>query len=74
MEFKIPESPAEGQCLAPEGMALEGKVILEEYLFERSGDSSNVANVLKSIVEDDLWKTVAERLVILSDELCCFFV
>lgn len=74
MEFKIPESPAEGQCLAPEGMALEGKVILEEYLFERSGDSSNVANVLKSIVEDDLWKTVAERLVILSDELFCFFV
>lgn len=74
MEFRIPEFPDEGQCLAPDGVALDGKVILEEYLFEKTGDSSDVANALKPLVNDDLWKTVGERLVILSDELFCFFV
>ena len=50
-------------------------VLLEEYRFNVKGSSETIASSLAEIfASDDTWKTVANRLVIVNDELFSYFV
>jgi CRISPR-associated protein Cmr4 len=55
-------------------LALDGKVVLEEYTFTRAGDlPPNLATALAGLLTDPVWAEVANRLVILSDGMMSFF-
>jgi len=50
------------------------QVVLEEYTFTRAGDlPANLGTTLTSLLDDPVWKEVANRLVILSDGMMSFF-
>ena len=74
LEFSVPDISSNEKCRANPALLLDGNAVLEEYLFESSGDCSEVANALKNLLEDELWTTVAERLVVVSDEIFSYFV
>lgn len=74
LEFSVPDISSNEKCRANPALLLDGNAVLEEYLFESSGDCSEVANALKNLLEDELWTTVAGRLVVVSDEIFSYFV
>lgn len=65
------------ECLASDGVSLEkeGKVVLEEYCFKKSGTvPPDVLELLKTPFSNDpVWSTVKDRLAILSDGLFSYF-
>jgi len=60
-------------------LAIDGKVVLEEYTFEEytftgSGNlPAELGDSLAKLLDDPVWKQVANRLVILSDGMMSFF-
>jgi CRISPR-associated protein Cmr4 len=57
-------------------LALGDKVVLEEYTFSRTGndEAKKIGEALANLLLDDpVWKQVANRLVILSDGMMSFF-
>jgi CRISPR-associated protein Cmr4 len=76
-----PDATDEKALLAVKGpLAIEGKVVLEEYTFTHTGElptrlGETLANLLKENDKpaDPVWQEVASRLVILSDGMMSFF-
>ena len=63
------------RCLASAELALDGKVILEEYRFEVGGACpGDIVAELKKLGDDEVWATMPERLAIVSDEIFSYFV
>jgi CRISPR-associated protein Cmr4 len=57
-------------------LAIDGKVVLEEYTFSHVGndEAGTVGDALKNLLAGDpVWSEVANRLVILSDGMMSFF-
>lgn len=62
-------------CYALPNLMLEdNKVILEEYCFDAQKLDETIATELKKLSTDTVWEDVAQRLVILSDEMFSYFV
>lgn len=73
--LNIPELDIESEkCLGSESLLLSGKVILEEYCLESINLCTELAEQLAEISENVLWKTIKERLVVVSDEMFSYFV
>ncbi len=54
---------------------LDGKIVLEEYCFSHTGNyPAGIAKEISGLVSDDLFKSVTERLVILTDGMMSHFV
>ncbi|MBQ7176836.1 MAG: type III-B CRISPR module RAMP protein Cmr4 [Victivallales bacterium] len=67
----------EKTCLAPDEVCLDNdKVVLEEYLFTKTGTvNQEIVNTFKALSDEPLWKdTIANRLVIVSDEILSYFI
>lgn len=62
------------KCLGSESLLLNGKVVLEEYCLESQALCSDLAEQLASLSENVLWKTIKDRLVVVSDEMFSYFV
>jgi CRISPR-associated protein Cmr4 len=63
-------------CLAGDKVVIQGKgaVVLEEYAFKFKGPPGAVVELLQdALPKDDLWKTLAERLVVVSDGIFSHF-
>jgi len=68
--------PSDTQALftANGPLAIGDKVVLEEYTFTRSGDlPAKLGDSLANLLDDPVWKEVANRLVILSNGMMSFF-
>ena len=70
--IELPALPQvdEQQCMAGAKVTLadQGKVVLEEYSFTRSGEfPAEWESVLKSLISDPVWLECLGRLVLLSD-------
>lgn len=69
------DSPGDESCYAGDAVKLAEQVILEEYKF--SGDKplpAGVTNLLVNAFQNDtIWKTLADRLVIVSDGIFSHF-
>jgi CRISPR-associated protein Cmr4 len=73
--FEIPVFESENECFACEEVKLNEKVILEEYCFSSKGEpESDILGELKDIHPDEIWQSLGERLVIVSDEIFSYFV
>jgi CRISPR-associated protein Cmr4 len=74
----IPAEPKDEQAIfKPDGpLALpNNQIVLEEYCFSHTGAyPAELAKALADLLEDDLFKTVTERLVILSNGMMSHFV
>lgn len=75
---KLPEI-ADGKCLATQksDVVVAGKnaVVLEEYRLDKTGDvPADVLEALKTLHDDAVWQEVAQRLVVVNDELFSYFV
>lgn len=74
-KLNIPELEIESEkCLGSESLLLNGKVVLEEYCLESQALCSDLAEQLASLSENVLWKTIKDRLVVVSDEMFSYFV
>lgn len=62
------------QCFASSKVVLEEQVVLEEYLFDQISDSAPIAEKIKNLTDDEVWKSIEDRLVILNDEMFSYFV
>ena len=64
------------ECLAPASMTMKGRVVLEEYCLNHSGDvHEGLTNALQGISDDAAWlDELQSHLVILSDEMFSYFV
>ena len=68
------EGLSENQCVAADGVILEGHVILEEYCFQIiKKDVSAIAAEFKKYGDDPVWNEVATRLVVVNDEMFSYF-
>lgn len=72
--------PNDAQCLAVGEVVVENadkskkSIVLEEYCFEKAGDIPPQAlSMLENILTDALWKTLKNRLVIVSDGIFSHF-
>jgi CRISPR-associated protein Cmr4 len=68
--------PSDPQALftANGPLAIDGKVVLEEYTFTHSGDlPAKLGDSLANLLDDPVWQEVASRLVILSNGMMSFF-
>ena len=67
---------SEKSCLSGKSVFYDNnQVVLEEYVLERKGDASGVAAKLKEYMpENDLWQSIDDHLVVLSDTLFSYFV
>ena len=68
------DSLGEMECFASDGVTLNEFVVLEEYRVKVTGSSSEIAENLKDACSDEIWSSLPERLVVLSDELFSYFV
>ena len=75
VDFKLDkfDGLGEDQCFGAEDVLLKDNVILEEYKFNSKGLSEDIASVLKNIMNDEVWKSIETRLVIVSDEIFSYF-
>ena len=73
-DFEIPALSNEEHCWAPDDLKLNDQIVLEEYTFMVKNNTAKLAAALKDITDDKLWKTLAERLVLVTDEIFSFFV
>ena len=73
------KTPTDEQAIYDGGtnspLDLGGKIVLEEYTFSQAGTVPvALAEALAKVLQEDpVWKTVASRLVILSDGMMSFF-
>lgn len=78
LDFEVPALDDENHCLATKelkvGEGRNSRVILEEYAFEAEDSTPDLAEALKDISDDALWKTLPTRLVVVTDEIFSFFV
>ncbi len=74
---EIPEEPKDGEAIFKSDgpLALPGsQIVLEEYCFKlKEGYSSDVAKALAGLVGDELFKSITDRLVILSNGMMSHF-
>ncbi|NLX24632.1 MAG: type III-B CRISPR module RAMP protein Cmr4 [Lentisphaerae bacterium] len=63
----------ENSCLAAKAVKLDEFVVLEEYRFASIGESVIIADWLKDLVSDPVWKEMPDRLVVLSNEMFSYF-
>lgn len=62
-------------CLAPEEVCIKGNVVLEEYKFKATGTvPTQWTEALQSLTSVEIWKNLAQRLVILPDDEFAYFV
>lgn len=74
VDIEIPDAIGEDDCLATEGVTLENKVVLEEYVFKRTQETpSDIIGEFKDLHDDEVWRSVGDRLVIVSDEIFSYF-
>lgn len=75
LDFAVPVSNSTETCLAPETMAIQDKVILEDYCITRSGGiNDELVAALKMLSEDASWQEeLAAHLVVVSDEFFSYF-
>jgi len=64
---------SDDQCLGAEDVLLKDCVVLEEYKFTSKGLSEDIAGKLKNIIDDEVWKSIETRLVIVNDEIFSYF-
>lgn len=75
-EGEIATEPLDDEAIfAQDGpLGIDGKVVLEEYCFKSTGKfPENVATAIGGLIDDELFKSVAERLVILSNGMMSHF-
>lgn len=77
--FRIPDNLEAEECYASSGVTLTDekdkskKIILEEYCLKCKGES-DLHREIQTIVDDDVWKDLHKRFVIVSDEMFSYFV
>ena len=59
-------------CLASKAVTLDDKVVLEEYCLTVDGEPPT--GFMADIADDDVWKEIDKRLVVVSDEMFFYFV
>jgi CRISPR-associated protein Cmr4 len=69
----IPRELSTEDCYAAEKVVVNDKVILEEYCLAVKG-LPRVADQLARLIDEAIWQTLPERLVIVSDEIFSYFV
>ena len=62
------------KCFACSGVVFENAVILEEYKLTKEGDCSEIADTLSNLFKDQVWNSVANKLVVVNDEMFSYFV
>lgn len=78
LAFEVPEVKKMA-CLAPERMCFTSggakAIVLEEYRFEQRNTLPDdlVKALSKLAPENALWQTLKERLVVVADEMFCYF-
>ncbi len=71
--FELNQIPSENDCYASDELILkDSKIILEEYCFSIKGKPT-VPDCLKNAIDDDVWKDVEKRFVIIPDEIFSYF-
>jgi len=70
----IPENLEDSQCYASKKTKLGESVVLEEYKLTAEGEPDKIAEALAVASSDQLWQTITDRLVIVSDEMFSYFV
>jgi len=73
--FTVPGVSGE-QCLASGEVTAKNSVILEEYVFpvqENGSIGDDLVHALSGLTDDDVWKTIGNKLVILPDEAFSYF-
>lgn len=74
---QIPEEPKDKQAIfkGDGPLALDNQIVLEEYCFTHSGTyPAELATALAGLIDDELFKSIASRLVILSNGIMSHFV
>lgn len=70
-------NPSDDQACFPANgpLAIDGKIVLEEYTFAHTGDlPQGLSEALKNLLpEDPVWHEVQNRLVVLSNGMMSFF-
>jgi CRISPR-associated protein Cmr4 len=75
LKLAVPAEPADNQCLSGETVNNNGKVVLEEYCFERTGEfPSEWSSHLSNVLDDAVLKAAENRFVLLSDGDFAHFV
>jgi CRISPR-associated protein Cmr4 len=72
----IPGEPKDNEAIfkADGPLALKNQIVLEEYCFTHTGTyPAPLANALADLVPDELFKSIADRLVILSNGMMSHF-
>jgi CRISPR-associated protein Cmr4 len=72
----IPAEPKDNEAIfkADGPLALNNQIVLEEYCFTHMGTyPASLANAIADLVPDELFKSIADRLVILSNGLMSHF-
>jgi CRISPR-associated protein Cmr4 len=72
----IPAEPKDNEAIfkADGPLALNNQIVLEEYCFTHTGTyPASLANAIADLVPDELFKCIADRLVILSDGMMSHF-
>ena len=71
--FEVKQVPSENECYASDELVLkEGKIVLEEYCFTVKSIPT-IPDCFKNAIEDDVWKDIEKRFVIVSDEIFSYF-
>ncbi len=75
LQFDIPKLEEE-QILAPEALALGGKVVLEEYCLSRlAAVPSPILEACRNLSHDHIWQQeMADHLTLVTDEIFAYFV
>jgi CRISPR-associated protein Cmr4 len=72
-EFQIPAVLAEDECFAShKNVKLKDCVILEEYKFKVVGETDAWTH-LQDLSDDEVWRNISERFVVVSDEIFSYF-
>ncbi len=76
MELGGIQFDAEEKCYAPDALAIDGSVILEEYAYVKKGEvPESVLKTLEKVSADQLWQhELKEHLAIVPDDIFKYFV
>lgn len=81
LSVDIPSEPSDSKAIFKSDGPLSlsnnntNQIVLEEYCFTQTGDyPEDLAQALSALVTDDLFKTITDRLVILSNGMMSHFV
>lgn len=75
LNLSVPSEPKDNTCLSGETVNNNGKVVLEEYCFSRTGDfPPEWSSHLSSVLEDAVLKAAEKRFVLLNDGDFAHFV